>query len=101
MVDDVDYIIQERNIVGNKDKGIFIILQVALEPIDVLRIQVVSWLILVARYQVFLARVWPRGPWSAAHLKGRYIRLHAKVHDSKSTRHFINLGIQGIEIPTL
>ena len=45
MVDDVDHIVQERNIVGNKDKGIFIVLQIAFEPIDVLCIQVVGWLV--------------------------------------------------------
>ena len=45
MVDDIDHIVQERNIMGNEDKGIFIILQVAFEPIDMLCIQVVGWLV--------------------------------------------------------
>ena len=101
MVDDVDYIIQERNIVGNEDKGIFIVLQVTFEPIDMLRIQVVGWLVQEKDIWFSRSNLAKRTLVRCPPERGRYICLHAKVHDPKSPRHFIYLGIQGIEIPTL
>ena len=85
---------------GNEDKGIFIVLQVAFEPIDVLRIQVVGWLVQEKDIWFFKEQFSQKDLGPLPTRKGRHIRLHAKVHDPKSTRHLIDLGIQGIEIPT-
>ncbi|KXT94878.1 hypothetical protein SMIDD26_00516 [Streptococcus mitis] len=45
MIDDIDNIVQEWNIVRNKDKGILIVLEIALEPVNMLSIQVVGRLV--------------------------------------------------------
>ena len=45
VIDDVNYRIQKRNIVGDKDKCILIILQITLQPFDMFLIQIVGWLI--------------------------------------------------------
>ena len=81
MVDDVDHIIQEGNIVGNEDKGIFIILQVAFKPIDVLCIQVVGWLVQEKDIWFFKKEFSQENLGPLPTWKGRDICLHAKVHD--------------------
>ena len=86
MVDDIDHIVQEWNVVGNEDKGIFIVLQVA------------GWLIQEKDIWFFKEQFSQKDLGPLPTWKGRHIRLHAKVHDPKSPGYFINLGIQGIKI---
>ena len=45
MIDNVNYRIQEGNIVGNKDKGILIIQKISFQPCNMLLIQIVGRLI--------------------------------------------------------
>ena len=45
MIDQVDDAVQERNIMGDQNKGIFIILEIAFQPFNVLLIQIVGRLI--------------------------------------------------------
>ena len=42
MVDDVYHAVQKRNVVGNQDKGIFIIVQVTFQPFDMFGVQIVG-----------------------------------------------------------
>ena len=100
MVDDIDHIVQEWNIVWNEDKGIFIVLQVAFKPIDMLRIQVVGWLIQEKDIWFFKKQFSQKDLGPLPTWQGGHIRIHPKVHNPKSTRHFIDLGIQGIKITT-
>ena len=45
MIDQVDDAVQERNIMGDQNKGIFIILEIAFQPFNVLLIQIVGRLV--------------------------------------------------------
>ena len=45
MVNQVDDTVEEGNVMGDKDEGIFILLQVAFQPVNVLYIQVVGRLV--------------------------------------------------------
>ena len=45
VIDNVNYRIQEGNIVGNKDKGILIIQKISFQPCNMLLIQIVGRLI--------------------------------------------------------
>ena len=45
MINDIDHIIEKRNIVGNKDKSILIFLKIAFQPCNVFFIQIVGGLI--------------------------------------------------------
>ncbi len=45
MIDQVDDAVQERDVVGNEDKRILILVQVAFQPFDVLLVQVVGGLV--------------------------------------------------------
>ena len=45
VIDDINHRIQERNIVGDKDKSILIIQEISFQPCNVFLIQIVGWLI--------------------------------------------------------
>ena len=101
MVDNINHIVQEGNIVWNKDKGILIVLEIALKPINMLSIQVVGRLVQQQDIRLFKEKFSQKHLGSLTTWQRSYIRIHAKVHDTKGTRHFINLSIQGIKITTL
>ena len=78
---------------GNQDKGIFIILQVTLEPVDMLRIQVVGRLIQKQDVWFFQKELGQKNLGSLSTGQLGNIRIHAIIHDTQSTRHLVNLGI--------
>ena len=45
MPNDVRYGVKKWRIMGNDNKGILIVLEIALEPVNMLSIQVVGWLV--------------------------------------------------------
>ena len=45
MIDQVDYTVQERNIMGDQDKCIFIIIEIPFQPLNMFHIQIVGRLI--------------------------------------------------------
>ena len=100
MIDNVNDVIQERNIMGNQDKGIFIVLQVALKPVNMLGIQVVGRLVQEQDVWFFQEELGQKnlGPLSTRQLSN--ICIHAIIHDTQSPRHLVNLGIQGIKVTT-
>ena len=53
MIDQVDDAVQERDVVGNEDKRILILVQVAFQPLDVLLIQVVGGLVQQQNVRLF------------------------------------------------
>ena len=67
---------------GNQDKGIFIVLQVALEPVNMLGIQVVGRLVQEQDIWFFQEELGQKnlGPLPTGQLSN--IRVHAIIHDA-------------------
>ena len=45
MINDVHHFIQKRNVMGNQDERIFIFGEITFQPVDMLFVQIVGWLV--------------------------------------------------------
>ena len=98
MPDDVGHRIQEGHVMGNQDKGVFIILEVPGKPLDVFRIQIVGGFVQqqdvrILQQQFGQEHLGPLAPGQFVHLV-----FQADVPEPQTPGHFLDLGIQVVVV---
>ncbi|MNY23898.1 hypothetical protein D3C86_1575820 [compost metagenome] len=98
VVNQVDHAVQERNVMGNEDEGILVIVQIALQPFDMLLIQIVRRLIEEQNVWLFQKQ-----------LRQQYFRtlptaqiidvfIQADICQTQTAGRFFDFGIDHVEI---
>ena len=98
MVDEIDNTVQERNIVGNQDKRVFILLQIPGQPTDMFHIQIVGRLVQQKDIRFFQQQLAKQDLRSLPAAQFLHIPIQTDVIESKRSCHFLHLGIDHIKI---
>ena len=98
VIDQVDNFIDKGNVVGNEDEGIFVFLQVALEPCDMLFVQIVGGLVQQQDLGLFQQQLGQQdlGTLTAAQIGD--VMVKTQRQQTQRTGNFLNTGIDHIEI---
>ena len=98
MINDIDHIIEKRNIVGNKDKSILIFLKIAFQPCNVFFIQIVGGLIQKKNIWFLQKQLGKEhlGTLSAAEICD--ITVKPKIQKTKCPGNLFYLGINYVEV---
>ena len=97
MIDDIDHVVHERDIMGNQDKAVLIVRQIALQPLDMLDIQKVGRFVQNQNGRILQEQFGEQhfGPLSAAQIAD--VAVQSNLSESQSVGHLFDLGIQCIE----
>ena len=98
MINQIDNRIQKRNIVGDKDKCILIILQITLQPFDMFLIQIVGRLIQKQDIRLLQKQLAKQNLGSLTTAQVCNITFQSDIQKPQSSGNFLHLRIDHIEI---
>ena len=98
VVDQVDNAVQERDVVGNQDEGVLILLEIPFQPGNVLHIQIVGRLVQQKDVRFFQQKFCQKDFRSLSAGKLGDIALQADLFQTESAADLFDSGIQNIKI---
>ena len=98
MIDQIDHAVEERNIMRNENKRIFIIIEIPLQPLNMLHIQIVGRLVQKKDIRLFQKKLSKQHLRSLTAAQLRHITVQADVCKAQRPSHFLYFCINHIEI---
>ena len=101
MIDQINDAVQEWNVMGDQNKCILIIIQITLQPFNMLFVQIVGWLVQKQDIRFFQKQFSHQyfGTLSTGQI--RNIPVKTDIHKTKGTADFFHFSINHIEIMML
>ena len=98
VVDQIDHAVQEGDVMGDQDEGVFIFLEIAPQPLDMLHVQVVGGLVQKEDIRLLQKELGQKDLGTLASGKLGYVPVQAQVRKLEGPGDLLYLGVDHVKV---